>query len=204
MSEFVQSYVHLLTHLLAEPEQSVFSQPVLSEAQQHEQLLGSLQCDVSLESVWSPNVLVQFEQVATQQPDRPCVAFEGEQMSYAAVNAAASALARRLAAAGVSRGSSVGVLLPRSFELVVSVLATWKAGGVYVPLDPEFPDDRLAIYAEVSGDVNSFWMPLCCCRTGTLAFVICGRGRCYCCCCFLLLLLLFAGQAIDAVTINPE
>jgi len=58
------------------------------------------------------------------------------------------------------------------------VLAIWKAGGVYVPLDPEFPDDRLAIYAEVmSGAVNSFWMLLCCCRTGMLAFVICGRGR---------------------------
>ena len=70
------------------------------------------------------------------------------------VNAAACALARRLTAAGVSRGSSVGVLLPRSFELVVSVLAIWKAGGVYVPLDPDFPDDRLAIYAEVSGAVN--------------------------------------------------
>jgi hypothetical protein len=65
------------------------------------------------------------------------------------VNSAAAALAGRLSLSGVSAGCSVGVLLPRGFELVVSVMAIWKAGACYVPMDPDFPEERLAIYAEV-------------------------------------------------------
>jgi non-ribosomal peptide synthetase component F len=60
-----------------------------------------------------------------------------------------------LKAAGVRAQDFVSVLLPRGYELVVSVLAIWKAGAVYVPLDPDFPADRLAIYVQVS--VSSPW-----------------------------------------------
>ena len=64
------------------------------------------------------------------------------------MDARASALAGHLAALGVGPGVVVGVMLERSFCLVIGVLAVLKAGGVYLPCDPSYPEDRLQIYLE--------------------------------------------------------
>ena len=70
-----------------------------------------------------------FASVAAQHPGRRCLVFDGAEMSYGQVNAAAEALAGSLADAGVGPGTAVGILLDRSFELVVSILGVLKAGG---------------------------------------------------------------------------
>ena len=62
----------------------------------------------------------------------------------------ANRLAHTLVELGVGRDVAVGVMLDRSFDLVVSFLAAFKAGGCYVPLDPDYPDDRLTVYMEDS------------------------------------------------------
>jgi len=58
------------------------------------------------------------------------------------------ALASQLAALGVGPGVVVGLMLYRSFELVVSIMAVLQAGGCYLPCDPSYPDERLAVYLE--------------------------------------------------------
>eukprot|EP00775_Hariotina_reticulata_P001359 gene1359-1700_t len=93
-------------------------------------------------------VHLQFQALAAAQPDHPCVVTDASEHTYGEVEAAAAHLALRLTAAGIKAQDFVSVLLPRGFELVVSVLAIWKAGAVYVPLDPDFPEDRLAIYIQ--------------------------------------------------------
>jgi non-ribosomal peptide synthetase component F len=107
---------------------------------------------------WRPAYLAQplmpaaFAARVAATPDAPCLVSEdGASLSYAAADAAASALARRLVARGVGKDVAVGILLDRSVAVVVSMLAVHKAGGCYVPLDPGFPADRLAIYVEDSG-----------------------------------------------------
>jgi acyl-CoA synthetase (AMP-forming)/AMP-acid ligase II len=72
-----------------------------------------------------------------------------ELVPHVQVNDAANELAEHLTAAGFTDGAYVAVLLPRGFELVVSVMAIWKAGACYVPMDPDFPPERLAIYVSV-------------------------------------------------------
>jgi len=57
----------------------------------------------------------------------------------------------RLTALGVGPGHAVGLMLDRSFELVIAMLAIFKAGGAYLPCDPSYPDDRLTIYLEDGG-----------------------------------------------------
>lgn len=94
-------------------------------------------------------MIERFEQAAAQYPHMPCVVFEDQEMTYAAVDAAAEGLAQHLTAAGVGPGCAVGVMLPRSFELVVSIVAIWKAGCVYVPMDPDYPQARLSLYLQV-------------------------------------------------------
>ncbi len=79
-----------------------------------------------------------------RRPDRPAVTSGATTLSFAALDDAATRLAGRLAAAGVSPGVLVGILLERSVDMVVALVAVARAGGAYVPLDPQFPPGRIA------------------------------------------------------------
>jgi amino acid adenylation domain-containing protein len=85
-----------------------------------------------------------FETQAARTPAAVAVSFEGGRLTYGELNESADRLARRLRRLGVGAESIVGVLLERSADLVVSLLAVLKAGGAYLPLDPEYPAERLA------------------------------------------------------------
>jgi non-ribosomal peptide synthetase component F len=89
-----------------------------------------------------------FSGIAVASPERPCLYYEGEWLNYGEVFKRVSTVASRLASLGVGPGVVVGVMLERCFELVVSILAVLQAGGVYLPCDPSYPDDRLQIYLE--------------------------------------------------------
>jgi amino acid adenylation domain-containing protein len=84
-----------------------------------------------------------FEAQAERTPDAAAVVFEGEALTYAALNARANRLAHHLHGLGVGPDVRVGVCVERGLEMVVGVLGVLKAGGAYVPLDPEYPEDRL-------------------------------------------------------------
>jgi non-ribosomal peptide synthetase component F len=98
--------------------------------------------------VQTPLAHESFEAIAAQSPERKCLCYEGKWLSYGEVDARASAIATQLCSLGVGPGVTVGVMLHRSFELVISMLAVLKAGGYFLPCDPDYPDDRLAIYLE--------------------------------------------------------
>ena len=70
-----------------------------------------------------------FAELAARQPERCCLVFEGTEMSYGQVNAAADVLAASLAGMGMGPGAPVGIMLDRSFELVIAILGVLKAGG---------------------------------------------------------------------------
>jgi non-ribosomal peptide synthetase component F len=70
----------------------------------------------------------RFESVAASEPDRPCLIFNGATLSYGEVNARANRLARTLVKLGVSRDVGVGLMMDRSFELVIAMLAAMKVG----------------------------------------------------------------------------
>ncbi|HVH12947.1 MAG TPA: condensation domain-containing protein, partial [Longimicrobium sp.] len=89
-----------------------------------------------------------FEAQAARTPGAIALEHAGERLTYAELNARADGLAHRLAAHGVTRGDAVGVCLEWRPELVIALLATLKAGGVYVPLDPSLPSGRLQYIAE--------------------------------------------------------
>ncbi len=91
-----------------------------------------------------------FEAQVARTPDATALIFEDEALTYAALNARANRMAHRLAALGVAPGALVGLHLRRSAELVIAALAIHKAGAAYVPLDPAYPADRIALYIEDS------------------------------------------------------
>ncbi|MFT5286923.1 MAG: amino acid adenylation domain-containing protein [Planctomycetota bacterium] len=89
-----------------------------------------------------------FEAQAARTPDAPALAWGGAQLSYSELDARANQLAHYLRDNGVTREVLVGVCLKRDLDIVPSLLAIMKAGGTYLPLDPEYPTDRLAYTLE--------------------------------------------------------
>ncbi len=91
-----------------------------------------------------------FERQVLETPDAEALVFEGESLSYAALNARANKVAHVLRDMGVQPGALVALASERSLNLLIGALGILKAGGAYVPLDPGYPADRLALYLEDS------------------------------------------------------
>ncbi|MFP8781472.1 MupA/Atu3671 family FMN-dependent luciferase-like monooxygenase [Hydrogenophaga sp. RWCD_12] len=123
--------------------------PVMSPAEREQVLYGwnDTRCDYERTTC----VHQFFEQQVGRTPDATAVVFEGEALSYRQLNQRANRVAHRLVAMGVVPGTLVGLYTPRSLELLIGALAIQKAGGGYVPLDPAYPPDRIALYIEDSG-----------------------------------------------------
>ncbi|ASS74068.1 hypothetical protein CIG75_03095 [Tumebacillus algifaecis] len=94
------------------------------------------------------SAIQRFEQRAEQAPDALALTADGEEWTYGELNRRANRLAHRLIELGVEADRTVGILLERSPELVLAILAVAKAGGAYVPLDVAYPAERLAFVAE--------------------------------------------------------
>ncbi|GLQ89075.1 non-ribosomal peptide synthetase [Dyella flagellata] len=85
-----------------------------------------------------------FSASVAATPDANAIVFDETSLSYAELDARSNQLAHALRELGVGPDVVVGVCLPRSLDLVVGLLAVMKAGGAYLPLDPEYPAERLA------------------------------------------------------------
>ncbi|SDJ52559.1 amino acid adenylation domain-containing protein [Streptomyces indicus] len=86
----------------------------------------------------------RYEAVAARHPHRTAATCGEEHLTYAELSARANRLARTLTAQGIGPGAIVALALPRSLDLVVGLLAVAKSGAAYLPMDPDYPADRLA------------------------------------------------------------
>jgi amino acid adenylation domain-containing protein/non-ribosomal peptide synthase protein (TIGR01720 family) len=136
----------LLEGIAADPDQRLADLPLLPEAERH-QLLAE----------WNPTsadhprhlcVHERFEAQVDATPDAPAATFEAETLTYRALDARANQVAHHLRALGVGPGSLVGLCTERSLDMLVGLLGILKAGGAYLPLDPEYPRERLAFMVE--------------------------------------------------------
>ncbi|HVQ94201.1 MAG TPA: amino acid adenylation domain-containing protein, partial [Mycobacteriales bacterium] len=136
-----ERFVRLLASALADPGTRVGDLPTLSAG---EQAVLAASNDTAADY---PSGRCLHELVAAQAARRPhatALVFGAERVSYAELDARANRLAHELVRRGLRRGHLVGVYVERGPEMVVGMLATLKAGGGYVPLDPTHPADRVA------------------------------------------------------------
>ncbi|RDS83647.1 amino acid adenylation domain-containing protein [Dyella monticola] len=142
---WLDAYETLLRSAVATPDIAVQELSLLSEAAQRS--IATLQ---PASTPYPEQKLAHeyFEQQADRVPHHAAVRDSARQLSYAQLEARANRLARVLRERGVARGDLVGIALARSADMVVAVLAVLKAGAGYVPLDPQFPADRLAFMAD--------------------------------------------------------
>ncbi|MCP4146942.1 MAG: AMP-binding protein, partial [bacterium] len=92
-----------------------------------------------------------FEQQAARQPENQAIHFKGEHLTYARLDEKITALANRLLQKGVGPGSIVGVIVQPSLEMAIAIFGILKAGGAYIPIDPAYPEERIAYMIKDSG-----------------------------------------------------
>jgi amino acid adenylation domain-containing protein len=135
-------FKNVLIHAAALPDQPIAALPILSEAETHQLLVEwnetarDYRRDLCVHQ-W-------FEAQVKQTPDAIAAVLGDHHLTYHDLNCRANQLAHYLRGAGIGPESLVGICVPRSFDMLVSVLAVLKAGGAYVPLDPAYPPERLA------------------------------------------------------------
>ncbi|MGX9891599.1 non-ribosomal peptide synthetase, partial [Streptomyces sp. NPDC002276] len=137
----VDRLVRVLEAVGADPDTAVRSVSVLG-AEERQRILTAWN-DTGREV---PDVLLPelFEAQVVRTPDAVAVVSGGVELTYAELNARANGLARYLVGCGAGPERLVAVALPRSVDLVVALLAVLKSGAGYVPVDPEYPVDRIA------------------------------------------------------------
>ena len=149
IERMLRHYRTLLESAVADPDQLVSSLSLMTQEEQ-QQLLVEWNDTLVDREVQHASVTRWFEQQVERTPDATALAASGVELSYRELNTRANQLAHHLSRLGVARETAVGVYLERSANMIVALLATLKAGGTYVPLNPEYPRHRLAMMIEDS------------------------------------------------------
>ncbi|MGW1507521.1 amino acid adenylation domain-containing protein, partial [Streptomyces mirabilis] len=136
---------NLVIALEGAPERPIREITPLGAAEQHQLLVEWNDTDREVPEATLPALI---EAQVGRTPDAVAVVFEGKELTYRELNARANQLARHLAERGVGPESLVAVLMERSADLLVTLLAILKAGAGYVPIDPEYPAERIAYMLE--------------------------------------------------------
>ncbi|MBE9248417.1 amino acid adenylation domain-containing protein [Dolichospermum sp. LEGE 00240] len=132
----------LLAGIITSPNQHIAKLPLLTAAEQHQLLVkwNNTQTDCCQERC----IHQWFEELIERSPNAVAVVFEGKQLTYLELNQQANQLARYLQTLGIEPEVLVGICVERSLEMIVGILGVLKAGAAYVPLDPNYPQERLA------------------------------------------------------------
>ncbi|MCX7748505.1 MAG: amino acid adenylation domain-containing protein [Clostridia bacterium] len=91
-----------------------------------------------------------FEEQVKRTPDNTALVFGDKHLTYAGLNSMANSIAARLRQKGVKSDSIVGIMVERSFEMIAGIMGILKSGGAYLPIDPEYPADRISYMIEDS------------------------------------------------------
>ncbi len=142
-------YQNLLVHAATNPDVDIRKLDLLSDAER-QQLLVTWN-DTAADYPTESRIEELFKVQADQHPDRVAVEFEDRRLTYAELDNHSDALAAELRREQIEPGALVGLCMGRSMDMVVGILAILKAGGAFMPLDPEFPDERIRFMIEDSG-----------------------------------------------------
>ncbi|NCS00741.1 MAG: amino acid adenylation domain-containing protein [Microcystis aeruginosa G13-11] len=141
-------FKNLLAAIVENTQQSVALLPLLTPEENYQLLEGwnETKADYS----YNKCIHQLIEEQAARTPDAVAVVFESQQLTYAELNSRANQLAHYLRSLGVETEVIVGLCVERSLDMIVALFGILKAGAAYLPLDPEYPQQRLQFMLEDS------------------------------------------------------
>ncbi|CAC5339765.1 MULTISPECIES: non-ribosomal peptide synthetase [Planktothrix] len=142
IARLLEHFQNILRAIIANPQESVSLLPLLSEQEQKQLLVNwnQTQADYPQDSC----IHQLFETQVERTPDEIAVVFENQLLTYAELNCQANQLAHYLQSLGVVADQLVAICVERSLEMIVGLLAILKAGGAYLPIDSDYPQERIS------------------------------------------------------------
>jgi amino acid adenylation domain-containing protein len=141
--DYMHTVLGELAHVLETAPDTPLSRLEVLPAAERRQLLTDWN-DTAMEYPRGQTLHQLFEAQAARTPDQVAVVDEDRQLTYRQLNEQANQLAHYLRGRGLRPDGLAGICVERSIDMVVGLLGILKAGGVYVPLDPSYPTERLA------------------------------------------------------------
>jgi surfactin family lipopeptide synthetase A len=148
-----EHFALLLQSSLAEPDRPISKLPLLGESERRQSTVEWN--STAAEYPRDKCVHELFELQVARTPDAFAVSFRDQRLTYSQLNERANQLAHYLARRGIERGERIGIYIERSLEMMIALLAVQKAGAVYVPLDPDYPRDRIDLILQ---DADVKWI----------------------------------------------
>ncbi|WP_111977559.1 non-ribosomal peptide synthetase [Algibacillus agarilyticus] len=141
ISRFAKNYTQLLGSLLQTPNSTIDKLNILNSDDVYDLITAKNKTDKDIDSALTIHQL--FENQAIKTPNAIAVTFQKLSLTYEQLNQEAQNLSQELQQLGLSSGCLVGICVPRSLDMLIGLLAVLKAGASYVPLDPNYPADRI-------------------------------------------------------------
>ncbi|QJB38446.1 amino acid adenylation domain-containing protein [Chitinophaga oryzae] len=142
ITQLLTHFSQLLATVLTLPDTRINQLPLLTEAERHQQLVTFNNTTVDFPH--NSTLIDQITLQAQRTPAAPALVMGRQVITYAALEERSNQLAHYLRETGVDDTSLVPVCLDRSPEMVIAILGIMKAGGAYLPIDPGYPEDRVA------------------------------------------------------------
>ncbi|MCP4659323.1 MAG: AMP-binding protein, partial [bacterium] len=153
MARFLAHFERLLQAVVADPDERLSQLPWMTAAERHQLLVEWRASGTADQDPRGPSIHALVEAQADAMPDAAAVVCGRTVLSYRELDARAAGLAHHLRKLGVVREAEtvVAIAAERAPEVVVGLLGILKAGGVYLPLDPSYPEERLALLLDDAG-----------------------------------------------------
>ncbi|RKP54146.1 amino acid adenylation domain-containing protein [Cohnella endophytica] len=149
IQRWAQHWLRLLEQVAQNPDIKLSEINLLTEWETQQLLVGFNQTAADYPN--NKTVHELFEEQVERTPDRVAVVFEGQSLTYAELDAKGDVVARVLAEQGAGPDRIVGIMAKRSPEMIIGMLGVLKAGAAYLPIDPDFPAERITYMLEDSG-----------------------------------------------------
>lgn len=141
IKKFATHYLNVIKAVLEKPSQKIADISILSN-EEMSQILYDFN-DTKMDYPSNKTIATLFEEQVEKTPEHIAVVFEDKKLTYKELNEKANQLAWYLGNCGISNSKVVGIMLPRSLEILVAMLGVLKTGACYIPIDPTLPTNRI-------------------------------------------------------------
>lgn len=141
ISAIHERILHMIHQVLNHEDVCTHNIEIVTSKEKYELLYGFNNTDLEYDD--NISFISYFEEQVNLHPNDIAITFQGQNMDYETLNKKSNSLAYLLRENGVTNNSIVGIMLDRSFEMMISILAVLKSGGGYIPIDPDYPDNRI-------------------------------------------------------------
>ena len=133
--------VNIIEQILKDPDICLNNISIVTDEEKNQLLYDFNKTDLSYDK--NKYIIQYFEDIADKKPDYPALIFRRSRLTYRQLNEKANSLAYELRKRGLKNNDIVGILVPRSFEMMIAILAILKSGASYIPIDPDYPTERI-------------------------------------------------------------